>query len=153
VTHGEVRLKTQLALACGALQASSARRLTMAREINDEPTWRWGCARWETRRQRLSERDGSRRDVECGLDGSAAIQNRRLALDRRRGITGGPRSAGVGLQAQQRLQSADCSAQGPRSGQPAMDMHGPGPDQTSEVSRAHVPGPANEPRQDRPNQR
>jgi hypothetical protein len=73
MTHGEARLKTQLALACGALQATSARRLTMARAINDEPTWRWGCARWETRRRQLGERDGSGRDVECGRDGSAAI--------------------------------------------------------------------------------
>ena len=36
-----------------------------------------------------------------------------------------------------------------------MDVHGPGPGpgQTSEVSRAHAPGPANEPRQGGPNQR
>jgi hypothetical protein len=78
MTHGEARLKTQLALARGALQASSARRLTMARAIHGEPTWRWGCARWETRRRQLGERDGSGRDVECGRDGSAAIQSERL---------------------------------------------------------------------------
>jgi hypothetical protein len=99
MANGEARLKTQLALARGALQASSDRRLTLARAINDEPTWRWGCTRWETRRQRLSKRDGSKRDVECGRDSSAVIQSRRLALDRRRGITGGPRSAGMGLAA------------------------------------------------------
>jgi hypothetical protein len=147
MTHGEARLKTQLALARGALQASSAWQLTMARAINDEPMWRWGCARWETRRRQLGERDGSGHDVECGRDGSAAIQSGRLTdpgaspEDRDRPRWGFGRTSGYSRPAVVRRR------------QPMMDVHGPGRGQTSEVLRAHAPSPANEPRQGGPNQR
>jgi hypothetical protein len=90
--------------------------------------------------------DGSGRDVECGRDGSAAIQSERLTdpgaspEDRDRPGWGFGHTSGYSRTAIARRR------------QPAMDVHGPGPGQTSEVSWAHAPGPANEPRQGGPNQ-